>query len=150
MSIRKTKKELPFKAVLLICVNLAFDDFENIHGASLYAEAAGDALSSGVFVNNDLEGADFSTLAAANAELLINNVNALSVLLDRACFTNLSALTALDADHGLGFAVLFDNLDSGLIGIKYLIVSFGTCTDASEASHASCFFVYFFRAYACQ
>ena len=127
----------------MICVNLAFDDFQNIHGASFYAETAGDALSSGVFVNNDLEGADFCTLAAANAELFVDNINALSVLLDCACFTNLSALTALDAYHVLGFAVLFDNLDSGLIGIKYLIVSFGTRTDASEASHASCFFVYF-------
>ena len=122
---------------------LAFDDFEHVHGASLYADAAGDALSSGVVINDNLEGADFCTLAAANAELLIDHVNALSVLLDSACFTNLCALTALDADHGLGFAVLFDYLDSGLIGIKYLIVSFGTGAYASETCHASCFFVYF-------
>ena len=64
---------------------LLFDDFQNLHGAGLYADTAGDALGGNrrvLCLDHNMEGAGFHTLAAANAELLIDHIDALCVLSD--------------------------------------------------------------------
>jgi len=125
-----------------LSIRLAFFDLEKIHGASLYADTAGDALGCGMTGNHNLEGAYFCTFAAACAELLVDHVNALCVLCDCAGFADLRALTALDADHGLGFAVLFYDLDAGFAGIKFFVKSFRACSYTSKTCHASFIFSY--------
>ena len=113
------------------------DDLEDFHGTCLGADAAGDALGSGLLGDLDqhMEGTYLGALAALGAELLVDGVNALGVLGDGAGFAGLGALAALDADHGLGGAVLLDNLDAGLIGMEVLVESVGAGLDASQAGH---------------
>ena len=106
--------------------SLLLDDFQNLHGASLDTNAAGDALggvgAGGGGGNDDLEGADLCALAAAGAELLVDHVHAgLGVLGDGAGFANLSTLAALNADIGLGLAVLLNDLNAGLGHIEFLV-----------------------------
>ena len=87
---------------------------------------------------HNLHGADSHTSAAANTQLLIDHVDAgLGVLGDSAVLTSLHALTALDANHGLGLALLACNdLDAGIVGIKFLIKCLGASLNALQASHA--------------
>ena len=119
---------------------LLFDDLQNIHGAGLDTDAAGDALGNGVafLMYHDLHGADLDALAALDAQLLVDHVNAgLGILGDGAVLAGLHALAALDADHGLGFAVLAgDHLDAGVKRIGFLIECSGASLSALQASHA--------------
>ena len=118
---------------------LLFDDLQNLHGASLDTDTAGNALGSGAVFghDHDLHGADLDTLAAGNALLLVDHVNAgLGVLGDGLVFTDLHALATLDADVGLGNAGLVHNLDAAEGHIIYLIKSLGTSLDALQAGHA--------------
>ena len=99
--------------------NLLFDDLQNIHGASLDADAAGDALGSRALglQNHDLHGANLHALAAGDALLLIDHVDAgLGVLGDCLMLTDLHALAALDADIGLGTLTLGHDLQAGIAG----------------------------------
>ena len=118
---------------------LLFDDLQDFHGACLNTDTAGDALGSGIafLQNHDLHGANFNTLAARNAQLLINHINAgLGILSDGAMLANLLALTALDAGHGLSAGTLCNDLDAGQVFIEFLKESVRASTDALQASHA--------------
>ena len=118
--------------------NLLFDDLQNIHGASLDADAAGDALGSRALglQNHDLHGASFHALAAGDALLLIDHVDAgLGILGDCLMLTDLHALAALDAGHGLGTVALGNDLDAGIIGVEFLVEGFGAGLNALQASH---------------
>ena len=118
---------------------LLFDDLQNLHGASLDTDAAGDALGNRILLllNHDLHGADLNALAARNTQLLVDHVHAgLGVLSDRTLLTVLSALAALDADIGLCSVALGDDLDAAQIRVKFLIESVGTCTNALQTCHA--------------
>ena len=124
---------------------LLFDDLQHFHGASLHADAAGNTLGGSAFFchNHDLHGAGFHALAALDAQLLVDHVHAgLGVLGDGAGFADLGALTALDADVGLGFAVLaFDDLDAAQGDIIGLIECFGAGLNTLQASHTSFIFL---------
>ena len=87
---------------------------------------------------HDLHGADLNTLAALHAQLLVDHVNAgLGVLGDGAMLTGLHALAALDADHGLGFAVLAGNhLNAAQIRMELFVECVGASTNTLQASHA--------------
>ena len=88
-------------------------------------------------MNHNLHGADFHALAAADALLLVDHVNAgLGVLGDSTGLANLLALAALDADHGLGAGALCDNAQAGQILVKFLIECLGASTDALQTGHA--------------
>ena len=120
---------------------LLFDDLQDLHGANLDADAAGDALGGRTVFghDHDLHGAGFHALAAGNALLLVDHVNAgLGVLGDGLVFTDLHALAALDADIGLCCTVLLHDLDAGQSYIVNLIESLGTGLDTLQASHAFC------------
>ena len=118
---------------------LLFDDLQDFHGASLDTDATGDALGSGTTLghDHDLHGANFHALAAGDALLLVDHVNAgLGVLGDGLVFTDLHALAALDADIGLGSTVLLNDVDAAQSHIINLVESSGTGTDTLQASHA--------------
>ena len=118
---------------------LLFHDLQDLHGASLDTNAAGNALGSGAVLgsHHNLHGAGFNALAAGGAELLVDHVNTgLGILGDCASLTDLCALTALDADHGLCFALLIYDLDAGQILMELLIESGGTCVNTLQACHA--------------
>ena len=118
---------------------LLLDDLQDLHGAGLDADAAGDALGSGIafLQDHDLHGADFDTLAAADTLFLVDHVNAgLGILRDCLMLTDLHALAALDADIGFCSIALGNNLDAGQIGIKLLVECFGTGLNALQTSHA--------------
>ena len=133
------KKEKAAAAAFSVKTQLLLDDLQDLHGASLDTDAAGDALGSGALglENHNLHGACLNTLAAADALLLVDHVNAsLGVLSDGFMLAGTHALTALDADIGFGSVALGNNLDTGQIGIKFLIECFGTCLNALQAGHA--------------
>ena len=118
--------------------NLLFDDLQDLHGAGLDADAAGDALGDGCafLLGHDLEGAGFLALAATNAELLVDHVHAgLGILGNSLMLADLHALAALNADIGLGSVALGNDLDAGQVGIKLLVESLGASLDTLQASH---------------
>ena len=118
---------------------LLFHDFQDLHGASLDTDSAGDALGGGILQDHDLHGAGLDTLAAANALLLVDHVHTgLGVLSDGLMLASLHALAALDADVGLGGSALGHDLDAAEILVKLLIESGGAGTDALQASHTFC------------
>ena len=125
---------------LLLCKRkLLFDDLQQFHGANLGADAAGNALGSGILGLHDhnLHGAGLHALAAADAELLVDHVNAgLGILGDGAVLTGAHALAALDAGHRLGAGTLGNHLDAGQILMEFLIESSGTGTDTFQTCHA--------------
>jgi hypothetical protein len=118
---------------------LLFDDLQDLHGASLHADAAGDALGNRrlFLVYHNLHGAGFHTLAAADAQLLVDHVNTgLGVLGNSAVLTGLHTLAALDANHRLGAAVLGSHdLNAGIVGMELLIECLGAGLNALQASH---------------
>ena len=135
------KKEKAAAAAFSAKTQLLLDDLQDLHGAGLDADAAGDALGSGAVLghDHDLHGADLDALAAGNALLLVDHVNAgLGVLGDGLVFTDLHALAALDADIGLSGTVLLNDVDAAQSHIIHLIESLGTGLDALQASHAFC------------
>ena len=123
---------------------LLFDDLQNFHGTSLDTNAAGDALGSGATLghNHDLHGADFHALAAGDALLLVDHVNAgLGVLGDGLVFTDLHTLAALDADTGLSLIALCQDTDAGQILVKFLIECLGASLNALQTGHAGLIFL---------
>jgi len=84
-----------------------------------------------------VHGAGFDTLAAADALLLVDHVNAgLGVLGNGLVLAGTHALAALDANIGLGSAGLVHDLDAAQGDIIYLIKSLRTGLDALQAGHA--------------
>ena len=120
-------------------MNLLLDDLQDLHGAGLDTDAAGDALGSGgtLAVGDDqTEGAGLGALAAAGAELLADHVNAgLGILGDGTVGAGLGAQTALGADLGLGGTLALHDLDAGLGDIIDLVESLGASTNALQTSH---------------
>ena len=138
---KKKQKEKAAAAAFSGKMQLLFDDLQDFHGAGLDTDAAGDALGSGAVLGHDhnLHGADFHALAAGNALLLVDHVNAgLGVLSDGLVLTDLHALAALDADIGLGSTVLLNDVDAAEGDVIYLIKGLGTGLDTLQASHAFC------------
>jgi hypothetical protein len=124
-------------------IALFFDDLQDFHGACLGADAAGNALGSGAafLQDHNLHGASLNTLTARNAQLLVDHVNAgLGILSDSAMLTNLCALATLDAGHGLCTCSLGNDLDAGIVGMKFLVESIGASPDALQTSHTFCTF----------
>lgn len=107
---------------------LFFDDFQNTHGAILCTDTAGNALGSGIaFLNhNDLHGAGLSTLAAANAKLLVDHVHTgLGILGNGAMLTSTHTLATLNASLGLCTALtITHNLDAAVILMELLVEGF--------------------------
>ena len=119
-------------------MTLFFDDLQQFHGANLNTDTAGDALGNGIafLMNHDLHGAHFNTLAAANALLLVDHVHTgLGILGNCLMLTGLHALATLDANIGLGAVTLGNDLDAGIVLMKFLVEGLGTSTDALQASH---------------
>ena len=117
---------------------LLFDDFQDLHGSDLDTDAAGDALGNRIafLMDHDLGGADFDALAAANALLLVDHVNAgLGILGDGFMLADLHALAALDADAGLCAGALGDDLDAAQILVEFLIERLRACAYTLQASH---------------
>ena len=130
---KKGQPKLPFYVKILL-----FDDLQDLHGAGLDADTAGDALGSGILglQNHDLHGANLNTLAAADALLLVDHVDAgLGILGNSLMLTGLHALAALNADHGLGSIALSGDLDAGQIGVKLLVKCLGASLNALQAGH---------------
>ena len=120
-------------------VGLGFDDFQDLHGASLDTDAAGDALGSGgvLVLDDQAEGAGLGALAAAGAQLLADHVHAgLGILGDGTVGAGLGAQTALGADLGLGSALALHDLDAGLGDIIDLVECLGASLDTLQAGHA--------------
>ena len=118
---------------------LLFHDLQDLHGAGLDADAAGDALGNRILslMNHYLHGADLHALAAADALLLVDHVHAgLGVLADGAMLAGTHALTALDADIGLRGVALGHDADAAQILIELLIKCLRAGLNALQASHA--------------
>ena len=127
------------KTLLRQWIRLLLDDLQDLHGAGLDADAAGDALGSGgvVILDDQAEGAGLGALAAAGAQLLADHVNAgLGILGDGTVGAGLGAQTALGADLGLGSALALHDLDAGLGDIVLLVECFGASLDTLQAGHA--------------
>ena len=121
--------------------SLLFDDLQDVHGASLDTDATGDALGSRILglEDHDLSGADLNALATGNTLLLVDHVHAgLGILSDSLMLTDLSALAALNADHGLGAGALSNDLDAGQIRMEFFIERSGAGLDALQTSHTLC------------
>ena len=117
---------------------LLFDDLQDLHGACLCADTAGNALGSGALAlhDHDLHGACLDALAAADAQLLVDHVDAgLGVLSDGTVLTGSHALAALDAGIGLCAGTLCNDLDAGQIRIEFLVESSGASLNTLQASH---------------
>ena len=118
---------------------LFFHDLQDLHGAGLDADAAGDALGGGILglEDHDLHGAGLNTGAAGYAQLLVDHVNAgLGILGDGAMLTGLHALAALDAGHGLGTGALSHDLDAAVIRMELLVEGLGASLHALKTCHA--------------
>ena len=133
------KKAAAEASAAALCRELLFHDFQNIHGANLGTDTAGDALGCRAIGLHDhnLHRAGFHALAAADAQLLVDHVNAgLGILGNGAVLANLHALAALNADNRLCALTLGNNLDAGQVLMKLLIESVGTGTDTLQTCHA--------------
>ena len=134
-----TKRKKTAKRLSFLCNILFFHDLQQIHGANLDADAAGNALRSRAFRlhDHDLHGAGFHALAAADTELLVDHVHAgLGILGNGAVFTGLHALAALNAGHRLDTGALCNNLDAAQIRMKFLVKRSGAGTHALQTGHA--------------
>ena len=104
--------------------SLLLNNLQDLHGADLGTDSAGDALGSGIlgFQHHDLHGAGLHALAAANALFLVNHVHTgLGILGNGLVLTGAGALAALDAGIGLGAVSLGDNADTGVVLVELLI-----------------------------
>ena len=139
------EKKTAANAAIFLYVCLVFDDLQNLHGASLGTDAAGDALRSraAFLQNHDLHGASFHALTTGNTQLLVDHVDAgLGILGDSTSLTSLHALAALDADHGLGIAGLVGaDLNAAEGDIKFLIECFRASLYTLQTSHALLIFL---------
>ena len=121
-----------------LCNNLLFYDFQDFHGASLDADTASDALGCrAIGLHHDhLHGASLGALTTADAQLLIDHINAgLGVLGDGTVLTDLHALTAGDAGHRLSACALCNDLDAAQVRMEFLVESGRASADALQASH---------------
>ena len=135
------QKEKAAKSCLFLNNQLLLDDLQDLHGASLDTDAAGQALGGRTLLgqNHNLHGAGLNALTAADALLLVDHVNTgLGVLSDGFMLAGTHALAALDTDVGLGSASLLNNLDAAEGHVVHLIKSLGTSLDTLQASHAFC------------
>ena len=117
---------------------LLFDDLQNLHGADLDTDAAGDALGSGILGLHDhnLHGAGFHALTTADTQLLIDHEHTgLGILGDSTVLAGAHALTALDAGHRLGTGTLGDHLDAGQVLMEFLVESSGAGTNTFQTCH---------------
>ena len=117
--------------------NSGVDDLEQLHGASLGAQAAGNALGSvGSALDQDDQvlGASLNALAAGLALLLVDHVHAGLVLGDGVLGASLSALAALGADGGGDNAADQIDLQASLVLMEFLVVGLGASLDASQTS----------------
>ena len=116
-----------------------FNNFQHVHRAGLDADTAGDALGSSGhlgLVHQNTEGSGSLALAAADAELLVDHIDAgLRILRDGTLFASLGALAALDAGHGANLTGTLNDLDTGLIRMELLMEGDGTSTHALQAGH---------------
>ena len=139
------EKKMAANAAIFLYVCLVFDDLQDLHGASLGTDAAGDALGSraAFLQNHDLHGASFHALTTGNTQLLVDHVDAgLGILGDSTSLTSLHALAALDADHGLGIAGLVGaDLNAAEGDIKFLIECFRASLYTLQTSHALLIFL---------
>ena len=118
--------------------HLLFYDLQDLHGAGLDTDAAGDALGSRTLglEDHDLHGTGLHTSAAADTQLLIDHVHTgLGVLSDGAMLAGLHALTALDAHIRLGSIALGHDADAAQILIEILVESLGASLNTLQASH---------------
>ena len=123
-----------------IGIGSALGDLQNLHGAYLDTDTTSNALGSGShagLANHDPEGACGLTLATADAELLVDHVNAgLGILGNGTLITSCCALAALNAGHGTDLTGTLYDLHARLILMEFLVKCLGASTDALQASHA--------------
>ena len=121
-------------------MHLLLDDLQDLHGAGFDTNAAGNALGSGSFdlLDHDLHGAGLHALAAGDTLLLVDHVHTgLGILGNGLMLADTHTLAALNADHGLGSALLVGyDLDAGQIGIEFLIKSLRASLNTLQAGHA--------------
>ena len=119
-------------------LNLLFDDLQDIHGASLNTDTTSDTLGSRILglEDHNLSGANLNALATGNTVLLADHVHAgLGILSNRLMLTDLSALAALNTNHGLSASALCDDLDAGQIGMELFIECLGASLDTFQTGH---------------
>ena len=120
-------------------MKLLLDDLEDFHRACLDADAAGDALGSGILrlQDHNLHGAGLDALTATDALLLIDHVNAsLRVLSNGFMLTDLCTLAALDTGHRLCTGTLCHDLNARQILVELLIKGVGASLHTLQTSHA--------------
>ena len=118
--------------------DLLFNDLQNLHGASLDTNAAGDALGSGALglQNHNLHGASLDAGATADAELLIDHVHAgLGVLTNGAVLAGFHTLAALDAHIRLSRVTLGNDADAAQVLVEVLVKGLGTGLHTLQACH---------------
>ena len=118
--------------------HLLLDDFQDLHGAGLNADTAGNALRSGVLrlQNHNMHGTSLNTGAAADTQLLVDHVHtSLGVLGDGAMLTRAHTLAALNAHIGLGSVALGHDADTAQVLVELLVESLGAGLNTLQASH---------------
>ena len=133
-----TNKKGAVSQLLPSFMKLLFHDLQDLHGACLCADAAGNTLGCRALTlhNHNLHGASLDTLTTADTQLLVDHVDTgLGILSDRTMLTGSHALAALDAGIGLCAGTLCNDLNAGQIGIKFLVESGGASLNTLQASH---------------
>ena len=142
MWVKKDDRQLTLPVKIFI--KLLLYDFQNLHGASFDADAAGNALGCvGCAFRHDhhTKGTSCHTFTAADTKLLIDHVHALGILRDGAFGAGAGALAAHDAVHDLGLTVgLGDDLDAAEVGIVLLIEGLGAGDNTAHTSLAGILF----------
>ena len=118
--------------------NLLFDNLQDLHGASLDANAAGNALGCGTLglQNHNLHGASLYTSTAADAQLLVDHVHTgLGILGNGPVLAGFHALATLDAHIGLSSATLGHNADAAQVLVKILVECLGAGLNTLQAGH---------------
>ena len=137
VSLLSTKNNIR-AAEAALCRYLLLHDLQDLHGASLDADATCNTLTGGIALlqYHDLHGADLHALATGNTQLLVDHVNAgLGILGDRTMLASLFTLAALDTGHGLCATALRNHLDAGIIRIEFFVEGIGACANALQTSH---------------
>ena len=122
----------------MLPIGLFLYDFQKLHGASLDTDATGNALGDRHLrlVDHDLHGASFYALSTADAQLLIDHINAgLGVLGDSTMLTGAHTLAALNAGHGLCAGAFCNDLDAGIVGVELFVKRLGASPDTFQTGH---------------
>ena len=117
---------------------LFLHDLQDLHGAGLDADTAGNALGNRILrlVDHDLHGADLNALTTAHTVLLADHVNTgLGILGNGAVLAGLHALAALNTDIGLRAGTLGNDLDAAQIRVKLFIKRLRASLNALQAGH---------------